>query len=324
MAKGNKPQPKEARGFNWCLSFFVLIVAIVAYFTGFFDFGIENYEEFHHERVKNFYGQILVDFHEYHGGYLTFGLWRNYTTGEKIAKFEDAAENLYWELATRFNLTKESKLLDVACGMATQDVYLVKKFGCNITAVDLLDKHVKIGQQHLQKAGIQDKVNLLQASATQLPFANDSFTHVMCAEGGPHMHTREQFWRETMRVLQPGGVFAFSETTLQQKSDSWFANIIFKMVAYLWRCSADNIYDNAEYIKKLEQIGFTDIKLKSCNLDVYPAYQWSSWEDRDQLYQVRGRLVVWGGAFIDILLRALSELEYIDYILVTGRKPLNA
>lgn len=82
MAKGNKPQPKEARGFNWCLSFFVLIVAIVAYFTGFFDFGIENYEEFHHERVKNFYGQILVDFHEYHGGYLTFG--KCFTIKKKI------------------------------------------------------------------------------------------------------------------------------------------------------------------------------------------------------------------------------------------------
>jgi len=123
MAKNTpKPQASQGRGFSWCLSFLVLIVAIVAYFTGLLDYGIENYEEFHHERVKNFYGQILVDFHEYHGGYLTFGLWRNYTSNEKITKFEDAAENLYYELATRFNLTKDSKFLDVACGMATQDV----------------------------------------------------------------------------------------------------------------------------------------------------------------------------------------------------------
>jgi len=202
--------------------------------------------------------------------------------------------------------------------------YLVKKFGCNITAVDLLEKHVAIGKQHLVKAGIQDKVKLLQASATNLPFANESFSHVMCAEGGPHMHTREQFWRETMRVLQPGGVFAFSESTLQKRTDSWLAQLSYRMASYLWRCSVDNIYDNEEYIRKLQQIGFTDIKLKSCNLDVYPDYQLSSWEDRAQLYKVRGYLTTWGGAFIDLILRAYSEYEVIDYVLVTGKKPLNA
>jgi len=134
-----------------CTSLTICILSIFAYYTGFLDYGIENYEEFHHERVKTFYGNILVDYHEYHGGYLTFGLWRNLTTGERITKFELAAENLYEELAIRANLNKESKLLDVACGMASQDVFLYNKFGCDITAVDLLDKHVAIGHQKLKK-----------------------------------------------------------------------------------------------------------------------------------------------------------------------------
>jgi microcystin synthetase protein McyJ len=286
------------------------------------DYGIEDYEKFHHERVQNFYGNILVDYHEYHKGYLTFGLWRNQTTKEVITKFEDAAENLYAELGERLELTPEANLLDVACGMASQDVFLYNRFKCNITAVDLLDKHINIGKQRMAKAGLTDRVKLVHASATNLPFENETFSHVLCVEGGPHMHTREQFWRETMRVLKPGGHFAFSETTILKKDANFLTKLAFRITAYLWRCSLDNMYDNDEYIRKLEQIGFTNIQLDGTNLDVYPDYQRSSWEDREQLYQVRGRLVTWGGAIIDVFLRALSEAELIDYVLVKGQKPL--
>lgn len=237
-------------------------------------------------------------------------------------KVEDAAENLYEELARRSNLTKNSNLLDVACGMASQDVFLYKKFGANITAVDLLDKHINIGRQKLIKNGLQDKINLVHASGTNLPFANNSFSHVLNCEGGPHMHTREQFFKETMRVLKPGGVFAFSETTITKKNSGLLIPLVSRMTGYLWRCSPDNIYDNDEYIDRLQKIGFTDIKLIGVNLDVYPDYQISSWEGREELYVVRGKLVTWGGAFIDVLLRLLSEYEYIDYVLVTGRKPM--
>jgi len=313
---------------SFCSSFSIGLLAIFLYYTGFLDYGIEDYERFHHDRVKNFYGNILVDYHEYHGGYLTFGLWRNLSTGERITKFELAAENLYEELARRANLNKESKLLDVACGMASQDVFLYNKFGCDITAVDLLDKHIAIGKQKMKKAGIEDKVKLVHASGTNLSqFADNSFTHVMNAEGGPHMHTREQFFRETIRVLKPGGTFAFSETTTSKEGPNPFVNFFvslsYRIVGYLWRCSHENFYDNEEYITRLKQIGFTNISLVGVNLDVYPDYQRSSWEDREQLYQVRGRLVTWGGALIDVFLRSLSEYEYIDYVLVTGNKPLS-
>jgi microcystin synthetase protein McyJ len=315
------PRAAKSGGRNWCLIISAILAVVAAYFLGFLDFGIEDYEKFHHERVQNFYGQILVDYHDYHKGYLTFGLWKNYTTAERITKYEDAAENLYEELARRANLTKNSQLLDVACGMASQDVYLYNRFGCNITAVDLLDKHINIGRQRMEKNGLADKVKLVHASATNMPFANESFTHVLCAEGGPHMHTREQFWRETMRVLKPGGVFSFSETTVTDPNPNWFVKLMYRATGYLWRCSLDNMYDNTEYVKKLEAIGFTDIKLVGTNLDVYPDYQKNSWEDREQLYKVRGRLVTWGGALIDVFLRALSEAELIDYVLVTGVKP---
>jgi len=319
----SKPRKAAPRRSNLCIYITVAVVAVLAYFTGFFDFGIEDYEKFHHDRVRNFYGTILVDYHEYHGGYLTFGLWKNLTTNERITKFEDAAENLYEELARRANITKESDLLDVACGMASQDIFLYNKFGCNITAVDLLDKHIKIGQQKMRKAGLQDRIKLVNASATALPFPDESFSHVMCAEGGPHMHTREQFFKETMRVLRPGGVFAFSETTIVNPNSNILVQVAYRIVGYLWRCSLDNAYGNDEYIRKLEELGFTNIKLVGVNLDVYPDYQRSSWEDREQLYAVRGKIATWAGAIIDVLLRALSEAEYIDYVLVTGQKPLS-
>jgi len=310
---------------------FVALVAITLPFLWqeiIFPIYVQSYHkdsdtaQTHHDRVEHFYNRILTDYHEFHKGYLTYGLWRNLTTGEIITDYESAAENLYAELVERMNLTKDSKLLDVACGMASQDVYLFRRYGCNITSVDLTKKHIEIGQKRLEREGLTDKVLLVHASATKMPFPDNSFSHILCAEGGPHMHTRQEFFQETMRVLKPGGVFAYSETTLQYAPENFFVQTLVNVTAYLWTVSLDNYYDNKEYIKRLSDIGFTNINLTSHNLDVYPPYQAGAWYDREALYPVRGKIVTWAGCVIDLLLRALSEMEIIDYVLVTGQKPL--
>ena len=62
-------------------------------------------------------------FGEFHGGYLNFGWW------EKTDTYLEAAETLVQIMAKTLGLNNQSKLLDVACGMGAQDVYIHRHFG---------------------------------------------------------------------------------------------------------------------------------------------------------------------------------------------------
>src|SRR6476661_4133489 len=78
-----------------------------------------------HERaVERLYSRGVHGQTEIHRGYLNFGLWDS-----GIEDYVEAAENLVDRIGTLLGLEPGSRLLDVACGMATQDIYLQRRFG---------------------------------------------------------------------------------------------------------------------------------------------------------------------------------------------------
>src|SRR5687768_13475132 len=77
----------------------------------------------HEHFVESFYGTGVEKYGDFHNGYLNFGLWEEGNTD-----YIKAAENMVHRIGTMLGVNKESLVLDVACGMGTQDVYLAKTF----------------------------------------------------------------------------------------------------------------------------------------------------------------------------------------------------
>src|SRR6266542_826460 len=77
----------------------------------------------HERKVENLYSGGIENYADWHNGYLNFGLWE-----EGIEDYIKAAENLVHRMGTLLGLNETSKLLDVAPGMGTQDVYLSEFF----------------------------------------------------------------------------------------------------------------------------------------------------------------------------------------------------
>src|SRR3972149_8367453 len=117
------------------------------------------------ESVEKFYGWGVDNYGDYHGGYLNFGLWAHGNTNYVVA-----AEHLISTLAKRIGLNRNSRLLDVACGLAAQDVFMAKKFGCEIDALDVTWKHVHLGRARVVRDGVQKRVRVHHGTATHLPF----------------------------------------------------------------------------------------------------------------------------------------------------------
>ena len=72
--------------------------------------------------VERFYQPGVERYADYHGGMLNFGLW---TDG--VRDYRTASRKLIRRAATSIGLKAESRLLDVACGMGAQDVYLAQE-----------------------------------------------------------------------------------------------------------------------------------------------------------------------------------------------------
>ena len=272
-----------------------------------------------HERaVEGFYGTGAENFGDFHGGYLNFGLWENGNDD-----YLRAAENLVLRIGTMLDLDGTSHVLDVAPGMGPQDVLLYRKFGGpRIDALDATWKHVEHGRRRVREHGIEDKVVFHHGSATALPFADETFSHVMSIEGAEHFNTRERFFDEAYRVLKPGGVMALSDYTLGRPLHSSLDRALIGLTCRVWKVPSVNVWTTGEYRERLAAHGFTRVEVREVGALVIPGYyrEQRRKEVRAELARIRGFV---GGRLaqaIDHILIWAHRRRLVEYILVRTEK----
>ncbi|HVQ39881.1 MAG TPA: class I SAM-dependent methyltransferase, partial [Pyrinomonadaceae bacterium] len=136
----------------------------------------------HERKVENLYSPGVENYADFHHGYLNFGLWENGNTD-----YVTAAENLVHRMGTLAGLNQTSNLLDVGTGMGTQDIYLLENFSpAVIEGLDLTWKHIQHARRRAHEAGVQDRLRFHHGTATEIPFADNSFTQVMSIEAPEH------------------------------------------------------------------------------------------------------------------------------------------
>ena len=75
--------------------------------------------------------------------------------------------------------SSDKKILEVACNMGTTTIELAKKYGCQITAVDLDTKALEQAHLAAAKAGVEEFVTFEKANAMKLPYEDDTFDIVI-------------------------------------------------------------------------------------------------------------------------------------------------
>ncbi|MGT2810745.1 class I SAM-dependent methyltransferase [Streptococcus intermedius] len=118
--------------------------------------------------------------------------------------------------------SSEKKVLEVACNMGTTTIELAKKYGCQITAVDLDKISLNQAQLNGDKAGVGELVTFEQANAMKPPYDDNSFDIVinevmltMQIEKG-----KAKYMDEYYRMLKPGGVLLTHDVMLKQKDEN--------------------------------------------------------------------------------------------------------
>lgn len=111
------------------------------------------------------------------------------------------------------------KVLDVAGGTADLTKLFVKRVGetGKVTLLDINAAMLEIGRDRLIDAALIENVEVIQANAEALPFADDHFDCLSIAFGLRNVTNKKAALQSMYRVLKPGGrllVLEFSKPVL--------------------------------------------------------------------------------------------------------------
>ncbi|MEZ4809154.1 MAG: class I SAM-dependent methyltransferase [Allomuricauda sp.] len=112
------------------------------------------------------------------------------------------------ELASSINING-LKVLDMGSGLGGPCRMLADEHDCQTTGIDLSAEFVKTANALSKLVGLEHKTNFVHGSATELPFADNSFDVVWTQHVQMNIPDKQKFYAEANRVLKPRGYFLY-------------------------------------------------------------------------------------------------------------------
>lgn len=110
------------------------------------------------------------------------------------------------------DLTRASRLLDVACGSGKPTVRIAQKTRAHVTGIDLHAEGVLSAKTYAREIGYEGRAHFYQGNAAEpLSFDAASFDAVTCVDAINHLPDRPRVLAEWRRMLKPGGRLLFTD-----------------------------------------------------------------------------------------------------------------
>ncbi len=134
-------------------------------------------------------------------------------TYDRYASLLSFGQDPRWRrfLVSRVPAAPTDRVLDVASGTAAVAIELARRYGCTVIGVDQSPDMLAAGRERVARAGLTDRIDLVEAGAEQLPFADASFDHLTFTYLLRYVDDPAATMCELARVVRPGGRIAMLE-----------------------------------------------------------------------------------------------------------------
>jgi tocopherol O-methyltransferase len=113
-----------------------------------------------------------------------------------------------WRIAQSADLASATDVLEVGCGIGGPACHLASRTGVRYRGVTPNPVQLELARKLARESNLEDRVSFDLASASELPYPDQSFDVVLFFESPCHFPDRPRFFREVYRVLRPGGRLA--------------------------------------------------------------------------------------------------------------------
>ena len=147
-------------------------------------------------------------------GSVHWGVFDESTGGD----FLKACANLNDIMVQTGGIDRSARVLDMGCGNGTTAIWLSTSQTCHVTGIDLSGVRVQNAVDATERLDqpTRDRLDFKKASATDLPFESESFTHIWSQAVIYHVPDKDAVLAEVYRVLEKGGVMVFDDLTKPQ------------------------------------------------------------------------------------------------------------
>ena len=189
-------------------------------------------------------------------------------SGNVRAGFLSACSRLNEIMLANAGIDGDARVLDLGCGNGNTAMWLSRATGAKVTGVDLSGVRIANAIESLQQSpDLASRVEFHKASATDLPFADGTFTHVWSQATIYHIPDKVKTLQEAYRVLRPSGTMVFDDL-IKPKPD-----ISDEARAFVYdRLLFDTDFSFYSYMDALRETGFRVLEARDLSAHLARSY----------------------------------------------------
>jgi len=126
------------------------------------------------------------------------------------------------ELLELSQIRASDRVLDIGAGLAGAARMIASALGCRVDCIELSPDYCTGAVLLNRLTGLDDRIEVHEGSALELPFPDDSFDAVWMQNVGMNIADKQTLYAEIYRVLRPAGRFAFQEITAGDAATTYF------------------------------------------------------------------------------------------------------
>jgi sarcosine/dimethylglycine N-methyltransferase len=260
------------------------------------------------DKAQDYYNSTPADefyFKIWGGEHIHVGIYNH--SKESI---KDASPRIVHLMASKLKLNSDTKLLDLGSGYGGAARYLTKKYGCQVTCLNLSETQNERNESLNKKNRLDHLITVMEGNFEDIPFSDNSFDVVWSQDAIVHSGNREQVLSEVDRVLMETGDFIF--TDLMQTYDC--PKSVLKPV--LERIHLDSLGSFGFYVEQARKLDVKEIRVQDLSEHLTTHYQRVMEETIDRYDEM---VETCGKEYIDKMIQGLKhwveagENEYLSW-----------